>query len=128
MLIEDGSEGDLDCEATAMVEEEDGSGNVGCGSMVILQGRRGCSAKVWLRQRDEGAVECTVIAEEGSDDMERETTVGHVQFVTSHNQGSWQRKIATGSICAVRDRCWLRSRRTAAKDSYWQHCVVRDHY
>ncbi|RRT81966.1 hypothetical protein B296_00012611 [Ensete ventricosum] len=41
---------------------------------------------------------------------------GHVQFVASRDQGSWQRKITAGSICAVRDRCWLRSRRMAARD------------
>ncbi|RWW37776.1 hypothetical protein BHE74_00057070 [Ensete ventricosum] len=92
MLIEDGSQGDLDREAAAMVEEEDGRDNIDCGSTVILQviveeeeGSSnvgyGCgatswlqvemvAAKVWLRQRDEGAVECTVVAEEGSDSIQ----------------------------------------------------------
>ncbi|RRT53227.1 hypothetical protein B296_00048039 [Ensete ventricosum] len=74
MLIEDGSQGDLDLEAAAMVEEEDviveeeeGSSNVGYGygATSWLQVEM-VAAKVWLRQRDEGAVECTVIAEEGS--------------------------------------------------------------
>ncbi|RRT84343.1 hypothetical protein B296_00003612 [Ensete ventricosum] len=67
MLIEDDSQGDLDREATTMVEEEDGSDNVGCGSTVILQGHRRCGGG------------------------------------------------------ASRDRCWLRSRRIAARDYYWQH-------
>ncbi|RZS18409.1 hypothetical protein BHM03_00050666 [Ensete ventricosum] len=36
------------------------------------------AAKVRLRQRDEGAAECTTIAEEGNSSMERETATGHV--------------------------------------------------
>ncbi|RRT42530.1 hypothetical protein B296_00049114 [Ensete ventricosum] len=37
MLIEDGNQGDLDREAVAIVEEEDGSRNFNYGSAVILQ-------------------------------------------------------------------------------------------
>ncbi|RWW57622.1 hypothetical protein BHE74_00035572 [Ensete ventricosum] len=72
MLIKDGNQGDLDHEAAATVEEEDGSSNVGYGSVEMV------AAKVWLRQRDEGAAECTTIAEEGNSSMEREIATGHV--------------------------------------------------
>ncbi|RRT40396.1 hypothetical protein B296_00042393 [Ensete ventricosum] len=43
---------------------------------------------------EDGAAECTTVAEEVSDDMERETAAGHVHFGAGHDQGSWQRKIA----------------------------------
>ncbi|RRT85940.1 hypothetical protein B296_00006416 [Ensete ventricosum] len=50
MLMEDDSQRDLDHEAVAIVEEEEGSSNVGCGSMVMLQVHRGCGGVIskWL--------------------------------------------------------------------------------
>ncbi|RWV78150.1 hypothetical protein GW17_00060921 [Ensete ventricosum] len=53
------------------------------------------AARVWLQLEEDGATECTAVAKEGSGGIERETTVGCVQFVASHDQDSWQRKIAT---------------------------------
>ncbi|RWV83829.1 hypothetical protein BHE74_00046241 [Ensete ventricosum] len=73
MLIEDGSQWDLDREAVVTMEEEDGSGNVGYWSVMEMD-----ASKLWLRQRDERAAECTAIVEEGNSGMEQETTAGHV--------------------------------------------------
>ncbi|RRT66735.1 hypothetical protein B296_00007099 [Ensete ventricosum] len=89
MLMEDDSQGDLDHEATAMVEVEEGSSNARCKYMVILQVRRGYVSVIskWLlccwrmaaeRSESRGgdgcskgatategirAAECTVVAE-----------------------------------------------------------------
>ncbi|RRT66137.1 hypothetical protein B296_00002554 [Ensete ventricosum] len=66
MLMEDGSQGDLDHEATATVEEEEGSSNVGCGKgAAMTEGRR--------------VVECTVVAEEGGSGVEREAVAGNLR-------------------------------------------------
>ncbi|RRT82912.1 hypothetical protein B296_00006565 [Ensete ventricosum] len=50
MLMEDGSQGDLDHEAAATVEEEESSSNAGRGSTVMLQVHRGCDGVIskWL--------------------------------------------------------------------------------
>ncbi|RWV94262.1 hypothetical protein GW17_00043214, partial [Ensete ventricosum] len=40
--------------------------------------------------------QCTTVVEEESDSMERETTVGHVQFIAGRDQDNWQRKIVAG--------------------------------
>ncbi|RWV86738.1 hypothetical protein GW17_00051331 [Ensete ventricosum] len=60
--------------------------------------------------------------------MERETTAGRVHFDAGHDQGSWQRKIATGcdvdrlqqkiiagNFFTAKDHYWLRSRRMVAR-------------
>ncbi|RWW12361.1 hypothetical protein GW17_00023974 [Ensete ventricosum] len=57
-----------------IVEEEEGNNNIGCycGATSWLQVEM-VAAKVWLRQRDEGATACTTVAEESSGGMESAT-------------------------------------------------------
>ncbi|KAJ8512265.1 hypothetical protein OPV22_002699 [Ensete ventricosum] len=86
MLLEDGSQGNLDHEVTAIVVEEEGSSNDGCSAIAWATSGDGgylqvtvvevVAAKVRLQQREEGAAECTVIVEEGSSSVEREVTAG----------------------------------------------------
>ncbi|RWV90074.1 hypothetical protein BHE74_00018154 [Ensete ventricosum] len=47
------------------------------------------AARVRLQLEEDGAGECTTIAEDGSDGLEQETTTGRVHFDASHDQGSW---------------------------------------
>ncbi|RWW66986.1 hypothetical protein BHE74_00025612 [Ensete ventricosum] len=181
MLMEDGSQGDLDHEAAATVEEEESSSNAGRASTVMLQVRRGCDGVIskWLlccwRMATEGsgsrgsggcskgaaategrrAAEC--LTEEGSSDVERETAAGNLrnegsllavnkedgserlllaalvqqeiaagcdQFDASRDQGRSQRKIAAGSVCAARERCWLRWQREIAAGSFVQREIA----
>ncbi|RZS10817.1 hypothetical protein BHM03_00042127 [Ensete ventricosum] len=108
MLLEDGSQGNMDPEAAATVKEEEGSSNTGCSvcgdaarslrlrwcsfqvvAMLLKDGNRenmdreatatveeeegsrnacyGCS--VWLRQREEEVEEGTIVAKEGNNGM-----------------------------------------------------------
>ncbi|RWW42157.1 hypothetical protein BHE74_00052328 [Ensete ventricosum] len=108
MLLEDGSQGNMDPEATTTVKEEEGSSNTGCSvcgdaarllrlrwcsfqvvAMLLKDGNRedmdreatatveeeegsrnacyGCS--VWLRQREEEVEEGTIVAKEGNNGM-----------------------------------------------------------
>ncbi|RWV82456.1 hypothetical protein GW17_00056045 [Ensete ventricosum] len=78
MLLKDGSQGNLDQEAVAMVEEEEGSSNADSG----------CSATAWLQ------VEVVVVCRrlEGS------------LLAASKSDGSDISLLAT---CAARNRCWL---------------------
>ncbi|RRT35633.1 hypothetical protein B296_00025219 [Ensete ventricosum] len=90
----------------AMVEEEDDSSNLDCGSVMMLQSHRGCGGEDGCSKgataiEKKGVAKCTTIAEEGSDGMERETTTGRVQFVAGCDHGSWQQKVAAGSIYFV---------------------------
>ncbi|RWW81582.1 hypothetical protein BHE74_00010008 [Ensete ventricosum] len=99
MLLEDGSQGNLDHEVTAIVVEEEGSSNDGCSAIAWATSGDGgylqvtvvevVAAKVRLQQREEGAAECTVIAEEGSSSVEREVTaVGpHREFTKRFTEG-----------------------------------------
>ncbi|RWW07731.1 hypothetical protein GW17_00028873 [Ensete ventricosum] len=58
----------------------------------MAAGEDGCS-KGAIAIEKKGATECTTIAEEGSDGIERETTTGRVQFVAGCDHGSWQQKV-----------------------------------
>ncbi|RWV83173.1 hypothetical protein GW17_00055259, partial [Ensete ventricosum] len=51
------------------------------------------AARVRLQEEEDGVAVCTAIAEEDNGDKEQKTTVGRVQFVTGHDQDSWQRNI-----------------------------------
>ncbi|RWW37610.1 hypothetical protein BHE74_00057256, partial [Ensete ventricosum] len=79
------------------------------------------------------AAECTIVAEEGSSGVERETAAGNScsegsllavnkedgnersllaalvwqEIAAGRDQDRWQRKIAAGSVCAAREHCWL---------------------
>ncbi|RZR97034.1 hypothetical protein BHM03_00026142 [Ensete ventricosum] len=66
MLMEDDNQGDLDHEAATIVEGEEGSSNTACGKgTAATEGRR--------------AAECTIIAEEGSSSVKRETAAGNLR-------------------------------------------------
>ncbi|RRT84450.1 hypothetical protein B296_00008820 [Ensete ventricosum] len=63
------------------------------------EGVRSDSSESWGKLsagcKDEAAV-CTVVAEEGSGSIERETTANRVHFDAGRDQDSWQRKIVVG--------------------------------
>ncbi|RWW03716.1 hypothetical protein GW17_00033101 [Ensete ventricosum] len=129
--------------AAVMEEEEEGSSNVGCGcgATLWLQVEM-VAAKVRLRQRDEGAAECTAvqrrtaavwserpllvvfnlllaaIKEVGS---ERSLLVAFVpqEIAAGCDQGGWQREITAGSV--------VQRRIAAGRDQgRWQRCAARD--
>ncbi|RWW75920.1 hypothetical protein BHE74_00016017 [Ensete ventricosum] len=54
----------------------------------VAIGGIGCSKGVAVIEKDEAAV-CTVVAEEGSGSIERETTANRVHFDAGRDQDSW---------------------------------------
>ncbi|RWV80449.1 hypothetical protein GW17_00058282 [Ensete ventricosum] len=115
MLMEDDSQGDLDHEAAATLEEDEGSSNTGYGSVVMLHVRRGCGDVIskWL-------LCCWRMVAEGSESRGNSDSGGRrrqqqrrlrlqLDFVAAGGDGSCLQAVVV-EVVAARVRLRLRQR------------------
>ncbi|RWW06084.1 hypothetical protein GW17_00030612 [Ensete ventricosum] len=106
MLLEDGSQGNMDPEATTTVKEEEGSSNTGCsvcGDAARSLRLRWCSFQV-----------AAMLLKDGSrENMDREAAATVDEEEGSRNAGY--------DCVEARDRCWLRARQMVVGDHRWLH-------